>query len=326
MRAWRVHTLGEPVDVLRLEEVPDPVAGPGEVVVEVAAAAANFADVLVCRGEYQERPPLPFTPGIEVAGTVVAAGDGSAFAAGDRVIGQPNPPRGGFAEQTVLPAGSTYAWPDGMSAAQAAGFFVTYQTGWCALHHRARLQPGETLLVTAALGGTGTAAVQLGLAAGATVIATAGGPEKCARAAELGAHHVLDHDDDDLVERVRALTGGRGVDVAFDPAGGDTFDAVRRVVAFEGRLLVIGFASGRIPDVPANHVLVKGYSVVGVHWGRYRTEAPELVEQWHEALVALSARGLISPVVGEEHPFDALPGLLERLATRRTRGKAVLVR
>ncbi|GAB2914047.1 NADPH:quinone oxidoreductase family protein [Rhodococcus aerolatus] len=326
MRAWRVHELGEPGDVLRLEDVADPEPGPGEVVVDVAAAATNFADVLVCRGEYQVKPPRPFTPGMEVAGTVTAAGEGAAFAVGDRVIGQPAPPRGGYAEKTVLPAASTYAWPDGMSAAQAAGFFVTYQTGYCALHHRAQLQAGETLLVNAALGGVGTAALQLGLAAGATVIATAGGPEKCAQARALGAHHVVDYRSEDLVERVRELTDGLGADIVYDPVGGDTFDAVRRVVAFEGRLLVIGFASGRIPDAPANHVLVKNYSIVGVHWGRYKDVAPELVRQWHDALVDLSARGLIDPVVGEEHPFDDLVPALDRLAARKTTGKVVLVR
>lgn len=326
MRAWQVHELGDPADVLRLVEVADPEPGPGEVLVEVAATACNFPDVLLCQGRYQEKPPLPFTPGMEVSGTVVAAGEGAAFAVGDKVLGQPTPPRGGYADLTVLAAENTYAWPDGMTGAQAAGFFVTYQTGYCALHHRAALQPGEVLLVNAAAGGVGTAAVQLGLAAGATVIGTAGGPEKCDLVRSLGAHHVIDYASEDLVSRVKELTGGRGADVIYDPVGGDVFDQSRRAAAFEGRILVIGFASGRIPDAPANHALVKNYSIVGVHWARYRTEQPERIREWHDALVDLSARGLIDPLVGEEHGFDDVVHALDRLASRRTTGKVVITR
>jgi NADPH2:quinone reductase len=188
--------------------------------------------------------------------------------------------RGGYAELTVLDADATLPWPDGMSAGQAAGMFVTYQTGICALEHRARLQAGETLLVYAAAGGVGSAAVQLGKALGARVIGTAGGPEKCAVARELGADEIVDYATEDLVARVKELTDGRGADVVYDPIGGDVFDASRRLVAFEGRILVIGFVAGRFAEAPTNHVLIKNYAVVGVHWARYRRVAPEWIARW----------------------------------------------
>lgn len=325
MRAWQVSRYGQPVDVLELVDVPAPQPGPGQVLVEVAATACNFPDVLMCTGEYQEKPPFPFTPGLEVAGTVLAVGAGAQFTVEDRVIGQPALPRGGFAEQTLLDADAVHPWPEGMGAGQAAGMFITYQTGWCALHHRTALQPGETLLVHAAAGGVGTAAVQLGKAAGATVIGTAGGADKCEVVRRLGADHVVDYRSEDLVTRVKELTGGRGVDVVYDPVGGDVFDASRKVVAFEGRILVIGFAGGRIAQAPTNHALVKNYSVIGVHWGLYRSKRPELVGQWQDALDDLWARGLIDPVVGEEHPLAAVPQALTRLASRATVGKVVVV-
>ncbi len=201
-------------------------------------------------------------------------------------------------------------WPAGMTPAQAAGMFITYQTGYCALHHRARLQPGETLLVHAAASGVGTAAVQLGKAAGARVIGTAGGPRKCEAVAALGADEVIDYSQSDVVHAVRERTGGRGADVIFDPVGGDVFDASRRVVAFEGRILVIGFTSGRFADAPTNHVLVKGYSVVGVHWGRYVEQAPELVAEWQ----ARAGRALGGP--------EDRPGGRGRAAAGRCAGRA----
>lgn len=278
MRAWQVTELGEPADVLKLVEVPDPVPGPGELLLRVAAAACNFPDILLCQGKYQVRPPLPFTPGLEVAGEVVAVGEGARGAVGDRVIAQTG--QGGFADLVTVPAEDAWEWPDGMSAAQAAGMFVTYQTGYCALHHRANLRPGETLLVHAAAGGVGSAAVQLGKAAGATVIGTAGGAEKCEVARLLGADHVIDYSSEDLIGRVKEITGGRGADVIYDPVGGDIFDASRKVVAFEGRILVIGFVAGRFADAPTNHVLVKNYSVVGVHWGFYKHMAPHYYPKW----------------------------------------------
>jgi NADPH2:quinone reductase len=212
-----------------------------------------------------------------------------------------------------------------MPAAKAAGMFITYQTGYCALAHRARLQPGETLLVHAAAGGVGTAAVQLGKAMGATVIGTAGGPEKCAVAKGVGCDEVVDYRDADLVDAVKDLTGGRGADVIYDPVGGDVFDASRRLAAFEGRILVIGFAGGRIAEAPTNHVLMKNYSVVGVHWGYYRRMNPALIQPWQDALERLWEQRLIDPLVGAELPLTEAKEALRRLGSRATTGKVVLV-
>lgn len=325
MWGWQVRELGEPADVLIWTEMPDPEPGPGQVLVRVAAVACNFPDILVCQGTYQEKPPLPFTPGLEIAGEVVAAGEGAAAKVGDRVLGTPPVGRGGYAELAVLDAASTLPWPDGMTPAQAAGMFVTYQTGICALERRGRLQPGETLLVHAAAGGVGSAAVQIGKAMGAHVIGTAGGPEKCAVAKALGADEVIDYSSGDLVARVKEITGKKGADVIFDPVGGDIFDLSRKVVAFEGRILVIGFVSGRFADAPTNHVLVKNYEVVGVHWGYYRTMKPELIPYWQQRLDEMWAARTIDPLVGVELPLREAPEALRRLASRGTTGKVVLV-
>ena len=324
MRAWRVHELGDPERVLRLDEVPDPQPTLGKVLVRVRAAALNFPDVLLCQGRYQEKPPLPFTPGLEVCGEVVSGGQASGLTPGTRVYGAPGLPGGGLAEYALLPESETYLVPDGMPDAQAAGLYITYQTAYVGLHRRAALRAGETLLVHAGAGGVGSAAIQIGLAAGARVIATAGGPDKTARCADLGAHEVIDYATEDVVDRVRQLTDGVGADVIFDPVGGEVFDASRRCVAFEGRLLVIGFAGGTIPQVPAGHLLVKNYSVVGLHWGLYRQKDPGYVGQVHQELTRLYARGAIAPLVGAELPLEQAPQALNRLATRATVGKVVL--
>jgi NADPH:quinone reductase len=324
MQGWQVHELGDPGDVLTWGEMQDPEPGPGQVLVRVHAVACNFPDILVCQGRYQEKPPLPFTPGMEIAGEVVAAGEGAAAAVGDRVLGTPPMGKGGYAELALLDADSTLPWPEGMSAGQAAGMFVTYQTGICALEHRGRLQPGETLLVHAAAGGVGSAAVQLGKALGARVIGTAGGPEKCAVARAMGADEVVDYAAEDLVARVKELTEGRGADVVYDPVGGDVFDASRRAVAFEGRILVIGFVAGRFAEAPTNHILVKNYAVVGVHWALYRRRAPEWIPRWQGRLNGLWATGEIAPLVGTELPLRGAPEALRRLGSRGTTGKVVL--
>ncbi|GAA4926261.1 NADPH2:quinone reductase [Actinomycetospora succinea] len=311
MRAWRVPRYGPFGEVLETADVPRPEPGPGETRVRVAAAAVNFADILHCAGEYQERVPPPFTPGLEVAGTTED---------GRRVFGPVALPHGGFAEEAVLR--TTWPWPEGMSATQAAGFFVSYQTGWCALHHRTTLAAGETLLVLAAAGGVGLAAVQLGRAAGARVIGVVGDEAKAAVVRAAGAEVIVNPDD--LVTAVRELTDGRGADVVYDPVGGDSFDAARRVVAWEGRLLVIGFAGGRIADAPTNHALVKNYAVVGVHWSAYRERAPELVTEWQRGIEDLWDRRAIDPLVGAEYAFEDLPTAMAELQARRTTGRVVL--
>ena len=327
MRAWQVHQLGEPADVLRLEDVPDPVAGPGQAVVEVDAAACNFPDILLCQGRYQERPALPFTPGLEVSGRVTSVGPGSPEELVDRRVIAVTlvPPGGGMADRVAVAIPALWPAGDGMSPGQAAAFPIAYQTGWFALFHRAGLRPGETLLVHAAAGGVGSAAVQLGRAAGARVIATAGGPDKAEVCRRLGADVVVDYLDQDFVEVVMAETGGRGADVIFDPVGGDTFDRSRRCVAWEGRLVVIGFTSGRIPEAPANHVLLKNYAVVGLHWGRYVATQPDLVRRAHSELLTLWDEGKINPLISAEYPLEDLPLALGRLARRGTWGKIVIL-
>ncbi|HVE98187.1 MAG TPA: NADPH:quinone oxidoreductase family protein [Mycobacteriales bacterium] len=324
MRAWQVHELGEPQAVLRLDDVPVPEPGDGEARVEVEAVALNFPDVLLCQGKYQERPPLPFTPGLEVAGRVVAVGAGSPYAVGQRVLAAPPLPRGGLAEQVVVPVHATFPIPDTLSSVAAAAMFITYQTGWTGLHRRAALAPGETLLVHAGAGGVGSAAIQLGLAAGARVLATAGGPEKVEICRKLGAEVAIDYLQDDFVAAVKEATGGRGADVIYDSVGGDTFDKSRKCVAFEGRIVVVGFAGGRIADAPTNHALVKNYSIVGLHWGLYRQMEPALVPRIHDELMALHGRGAIAPLIYDELPLEQAPDALARLGGRATWGKVVL--
>ena len=317
MRAWRVHELGDPSQVLSLDEVEQPTPGDGQVLVKVRAAALNFPDVLMAQGKYQDRPPLPFTPGVELCGEVVGTGQ--------RVIGSPAGGPGAFAEYALMDAASAYPAPEGMSDEKAASLYLTYQTGYVGLHRRAHLQAGETLLVHAGAGGVGTAAIQLGKAAGATVIATAGGARKTEVCAKLGADHVIDYTTEDFVPVVKEVTGGRGADVIYDPVGGDVFDRSRKCVAFEGRIVVVGFTSGRIPDAPANHLLMKNYSVVGLHWGLYRKHDPALFGQVHEQLTRLVDEGHVDPLVGEVLPLDKAPEALARLASRETVGKVVLV-
>jgi NADPH2:quinone reductase len=317
MRAWRVHELGDPSRVMSLDEVEQPTPGPGQVLVKVRAAALNFPDVLMAQGLYQERPPLPYTPGIELCGEVVGTGQ--------RVIGSPSGGPGAFAEYALMDADFAFLAPTGLSDEKAASLYLTYQTGYVGLHRRAQLRTGEVLLVHAGAGGVGTAAIQLGKAAGATVIATAGGERKVQVCRDLGADHVIDYTAEDFVPVVKEVTGGRGADVIYDPVGGDVFDKSRKVVAFEGRIVVVGFTSGRIPDAPANHALVKNYSVVGLHWGLYRTYDPAVFGLVHEQLTRLVDEGSVDPLVGAVHPLKEAPQALGALADRSTVGKVVLV-
>jgi NADPH2:quinone reductase len=326
MRAWRVTALGEPVDVLRLVDVTDPAPGPGQLVVRVLASPANFPDVLMCRGEYQVKPELPFTPGVELCGEVVALGAGvDGFAVGDRVLGGATLPHGGFAEFALLDAASTFPAPTALDDAEAAALFIGYQTGWFGLHRRAGLRAGETLLVHAAAGGVGSAAVQLGRAAGARVIGVVGGPEKAAVARALGADVVVDRHAEDFVAVVKAETGGRGADVVYDPVGGDTYQRSTKCVAFEGRILVVGFAGGRIQSAALNHALVKNYSIVGLHWGLYQRHDPAAVAECHRALTALADQGAVRPLVSERLPLGEVADGVQRLADGSTVGRVVYV-
>ncbi len=326
MKAWQVSRHGEPRDVLELAEVPRPGPGPGQLLVRVLAAAANFPDALLCRGTYQVRPPLPFSPGVELCGQVEATGpDVTGFAAGDRVIGGTVLPHGAFAEYAVMDAAATMPAPATLDDAEAAPFHITYQTGWFGLHRRARLAPGETLLVHAAAGGVGSGAVQLGKAAGARVIGVAGGPDKARVVRELGADVVVDRSREDFVAVVKEVTGGRGADVVYDPVGGDAFRRSTKCIAFEGRILVVGFASGDIPQAALNHALVKNYSILGLHWGLYQRLDPAAVRDCHADLTVLAATGLIRPLISERLPLADVPDGLRRLADGSTTGRIVFL-
>lgn len=326
MKAWQVSRHGEPQDVLELAEVPRPAAGPGQLLVRVLAAAANFPDALLCLGTYQVRPPLPFTPGVELCGEVAETGPGvTAFSPGDRVIGGTVLPHGAFAEYAVMDAALTMPAPASLDDAAAAPFHITYQTGWFGLHRRARLAAGETLLVHAAAGGVGSGAVQLGKAAGARVIGVAGGRQKARIARELGADLVVDRHAEDFVAIVKDVTGGRGADVVYDPVGGDAFRKSTKCIAFEGRIVVVGFASGDIPSAALNHALVKNYSILGLHWGLYQQRDPGAVSDCHAELTRLAAAGTIRPLISERLPLADVPDGLRRLAEGATTGRIVFL-
>ncbi|MEU6377242.1 NADPH:quinone oxidoreductase family protein [Streptomyces sp. NPDC046909] len=316
MQAWQVHENGEPGEVMRLEEVATPTPGDGQVLLKVRAANINFPDVLMARGHYQVRPPLPFTPGVEICGETED---------GRRVLANPALPYGGFAEYAVADAAGLLPAPESLDDAEAAALHIGYQTGWFGLHRRAHLEAGETLLVHAAAGGVGSAAVQLGKAAGATVIGVVGGAEKAAVARELGCDVVIDRRAEDVIGAVKAATGGRGADVIYDPVGGEAYTQSTKVVAFEGRIVVIGFASGSIPSPGLNHALVKNYSILGLHWGLYNTKNPKLVQHCHEQLTELAARGAIKPLVSERVPLSEAAAAVQRVGDGVTTGRVAVV-
>ena len=316
MQAWRVHDNGEPGEVMQRDEVDRPTPGAGQVLLKVRAANINFPDALLCRGQYQVRPPLPFTPGVEICADTED---------GRRVIATPVLPHGGLAEYALADASAVLPAPDAFDDAESAALHIGYQTGWFGLHRRAGLQEGETLLVHAAAGGVGSAAVQLGKAAGATVIGVVGGPEKAAVARELGCDVVVDRHAEDVVAAVKEATGGRGADVIYDPVGGAAYAQSAKLVAFEGRIVVVGFASGTIPSPALNHALVKNYSIVGLHWGLYNLKDPAAIQRCHETLTDLAAKGLIRPLVSERVPFAAAADAVQRVADGTTTGRLVVL-
>jgi NADPH:quinone reductase len=326
MKAWQVHQLGEPADVLTLGEVPDPSPGPTQVKVRVLAAAANFPDVLMCRGLYQVRPDLPFIPGVELCGEVVEVGGSvTGIAVGDRVIGSPVAPAGAFAELALMESITTFPAPTSLDDAQAASFYIGYQTSWFALHHRTQVTAGDTVLVHAAAGGVGSSAVQLAKAAGARVIGVVGNAEKGEVARALGADIVVDRHTEDFVQVVKDATDGRGADIIYDPVGGETYQRSTKCIAFEGRILVIGFAGGEIQSAALNHALVKNYSIVGLHWGLYTQRDPAIVRHCHEELTRLADAGLAIPIVSERIGLADVPQGLQRLADGVTTGRVVMV-
>ena len=323
MKAWQVTSLGAPVDALELVELADPAPGPGQLLVRVGAAALSYPDALMCRGEYQIKPPLPFTLGVEAAGTVEAVGpDVHEWTPGQRVLGMAA--SGSLAELTLFDAAHAFEVPPGLDDAEAAALHMNYQTAHFALHRRAGLRQGETVLVHAGAGGVGSATIQLARAAGARVVAVVGGPHKAEVASRLGADVVVDRHAADFVTVVKELTGGNGVDVVVDPVGGDTFTRSTKCVAFEGRIVVVGFTSGAFGQLATNHVLIKNYGVLGLHWGRYAVTAPDLVASVQRELDAMVASGVVKPLVTERLAMPDAPDGITRLSAGSTTGRVVV--
>lgn len=322
MKAWLVDQFGEP-EQMRFAEVPDPLPGAGQVRIRTRAAALNFFDGLLVQGKYQARPAFPFSPGAEVAGVVDAVGGGvDSIRVGDAVIGLPE--SGCYAEAVVCRAARVLPVPDGMDFPTAAAMPIVYQTSWFALVNRGALKPGEWLLVHAGASGTGMSAIQLGKALGARVMATASTAEKLEFCRRQGAEHAVNYTDPAWVDEVKRITGA-GADVIYDPVGGDVFDLSTKCIAPGGRLLVIGFTSGRIPSVAANRLLLKNISVVGSIWGNWCAAHPEFIPETHAKLCELWKAGAIRPEVTARVPLTEAPRAMRELANRGAMGKRVLV-
>ena len=317
-RAWG------PPETLALEEVPNLEVGSTSVKIRVARAGVNFPDVLIVQGKYQVKPAFPFSPGAEVSGTIEEIGEQVCdFAIGDRVMAVCE--TGGFAQYVAVREASTFKIPDSMSFDAAAAMPLTFGTTIHALVDRAALTPGETLLVTGAGGGVGIAAVQLGVALGATVIAAAGSAAKLRAAREAGAAYTIDYTTESLADRVREITNKRGVDVVYDAVGGDIFDACVRAIGWGGRLLIVGFAAGRIPEIPANRLLLKSASALGVYWGAFAARDPAKNRANFERLQALYLEKKIDPKIGATYAFDEAPQAIVDLMNRKVIGKAIVV-
>ncbi len=322
MRAIVCHELSG-IDGLRLEERPDPgEPGPAQLRLRIAAAGLNFADLLVTTGKYQVKLDPPFVAGLEAAGVVEAVGPQvTGFKPGDRVMAIPE--AGAFAESAIVPVSHVYPAPHGLDAAETAGFPIAYGTSYLALVEQARLQAGETLLVHGAAGGVGLTAVEIGKALGATVVATAGGADKCAIARARGADHVIDYKAEDIRERVKALVGG--VDVVYDPVGGSAFEASLRVVNWNARILVIGFAGGTVPQIPANILLVKNIAAMGFYFGSWRQRRPDLVARAFKALDGMVQAGQLKPLISRRLPLADFRVALDLIRNRQSTGKVVLM-
>jgi NADPH2:quinone reductase len=322
MRAVLCKAYGPP-ESLVVEEIASPSPGPGEVVISVKAASVNFPDVLIIQNKYQVKPPLPFSPGSEVAGVVKAAGDGvNGFKPGDRVMAFTT--YGGFAAEVKTEASKLLPLPAGMDFAQAAAFGLTYATSDFGLRDRGALQAGETLLVLGAAGGVGIAAIEIGKALGARVIACASTDDKLAVCREHGADETINYATEDLRERIKQLTGGAGVDVVYDPVGGAYTEPALRSLAWRGRLLVVGFAAGEIPKIPLNLTLLKGCSIVGVYWGEFTRREPQRFAEAMQQLGRWFLDGKIKPHISATFPLERAADALTLMADRRVTGKVVL--
>ena len=322
MKALLCKALGPARDLV-LEEVASPVPKKNEILLDVHAAGVNFPDTLIIEGKYQFKPPLPFSPGAEAAGVVAAVGEkAGAFKVGDRVMALTG--WGSFAEQVAVPAYNVMPIPEGMDFVTASAFGMTYGTSMHALRQRGQLQPGETLLVLGASGGVGLAAVEIGKAMGARVIAAASSAEKLQTAKAAGADELIDYSQASLKDEIKRLTGGKGVDVIYDPVGGDLFDQAVRGLAWNGRLLVVGFASGRIPELPVNLVLLKGGAVLGVFWGSFAQRQPADNADNFRQLFAWYAEGKLKPLVSKIYPLAEAGEAIGQLAGRKALGKLVV--
>jgi NADPH2:quinone reductase len=322
MQAMIMSALGEP-EALELRALPDRDPAPGQIAIDVQAIGCNFADVLICRGRYQVKPELPFAPGSEVAGTVRAIGaDVEGLALGQLVSAQVG--FGGYASRVIADARRVQRIPAGMPPADACALGIAYQTSYLALVDRARLKAGECLLVHAAAGGVGLAALQIGKALGARVIAGASGADKVEFCKAQGADDVVDTREPDWIARVRELTSGRGADVIYESVGGDVFEGSLKCIAWAGRMLVIGFSSGDIPLLKLNRVLLKHIDVLGLNVGAYHENDPQGLRDATERLFALYAAGKIKPVIHARYPLRDAAKALRELADRRTVGKLIL--
>ncbi len=322
MKAILCKEHGSP-DMLSFEDVTEPALETGQVRIGVKACGVNFPDVLMIAGKYQMQPPLPFSPGAELAGEILqTASDVTQFQVGQRVLALSA--FGGMAEQICVPAQTVMPIPDAMPFETAAGFLLTYGTSYYGLKQRGELQAGETLLVLGAAGGVGLAAVELGHRLGANVIAAASSAEKLAIAQEYGASMSINYAQENLKDRMRELTRGKGADVIYDPVGGELFDQCLRSIAWNGRLLVIGFASGTIPKIPANLPLLKGASIVGVFWGRFAEKEAAVHQQNTRQLFAWYAEGKIRPKISRTFALEDGAAAIAMLAERRATGKVVV--
>jgi len=323
MRAVLCRRFGPP-ETLAVEDVPSPLPGPGEVRVRVKAAGVNFPDALIIEDKYQIKPPLPFSPGGELAGVVDAVGEGvTRFQTGQPVIGFTG--WGAFAEQAMVPQDRLIPMPDGMPFDVAGSFLMTYGTCYHALKDRGQLAAGETVLVLGAAGGIGIAAIEIAKALGGRVIAAASSADKLRTCREHGADEAIDYQGEDLRERLKALTGGRGVDVVCDPVGGRLSELALRSTAWRGRFLVVGFAGGEIPKIPLNLALLKGCSIVGVFWGDFLRREPANGERDVHELVALYRAGRIRPLVSARYALEQTADALNALKERKVQGKVIVV-
>ena len=323
MHAW-LCTDPTGVEALVWTEFPTPTPQPGQVLVEIAAASLNFPDLLIVQNKYQIKPPLPFVPGAEFAGVVQAVGEGvTHLKAGQKVACLSG--TGGFGTHALAPAALCLPLPEGFALVDAAAFTMTYATSHHALMDRAQLQTGETVLVLGAAGGVGTAAIQIAKAAGARVIAAASSDEKCALCSSIGADATLNYSREDLREGLKRLTGGKGPDVIYDPVGGDFAEPAFRSIAWRGRYLVVGFASGPIPALPLNLPLLKGASLVGVFWGDFAKREPQANAAMMATLVQWYGQGKVKPVIDSTVPMTELLAAYARMGSRSVMGKLVLV-